>query len=74
MRPYRFSVVREKDDEGFFAWCPELQGCYTQGATDEEAVEALRDVIRLHVEDRLANHESIPQVESISLSSLEVAV
>lgn len=74
MRPYRFSVVREKNDEGFFAWCPELQGCYTQGATDEDAVEALRDVIRLHVEDRLANHESIPQVESISLSSLEVAV
>ena len=74
MRPYRFSVVMEKDDEGFFAWCPELQGCYTQGATDEEAVEALRDVIRLHVEDRLANHESIPQVEAISLSSLEVAV
>lgn len=74
MRPYRFSVVREKDDEGFFAWCPELQGCYTQGATDEDAVEALRDVIRLHVEDRLANHESIPQVESISLSSLKVAV
>ena len=74
MKPYRFSVVIEKDDAGFFAWCPELQGCYTQGATHEEAVEALRDVIRLHVEDRLANHESIPQVESISLSSLEVAV
>ena len=74
MKPYRFSVVIEKDDEGFFAWCPELQGCYTQGATYEEAVEALRDVVRLHVEDRLANHESIPQVESISLSSLEVAV
>ena len=74
MKRYRFSVVIEKDDEGFFAWCPELQGCYTQGATYEEVVEALRDVIRLHVEDRLANHESIPQVESISLSSLEVAV
>ena len=74
MKRYRFSVVIEKDDEGFFAWCPELQGCYTQGATYEEAVEALRDVICLHVEDRLANHESIPQVESISLSSLEVAV
>lgn len=74
MKPYRFSVVIEKDDEGFFAWCPELQGCYTQGSTYEEAVEALRDVIRLHVEDRLANHESIPQIESISLSSLEVAV
>lgn len=74
MKPYRFFVVVEKDDEEFFAWCPELQGCSTQGVTDEEAVEALRDVIRLRVEDRPANHESIPQVESISLSSLEVAV
>ena len=74
MNPYRFSVVMEKDAEGYFAWCPELQGCYTQGATYEEALEALRDAIRLHVEDRLANHEPIPQAESVSLTSLEVAV
>ena len=74
MKPYRFSVVLEKDADGFFAWCPELQGCYTQGATYEAALEALRDAIRLHVEDRLANHEVIPQAESVSLTSLEVAV
>ena len=74
MKPYRFSVVMEKDAEGYFAWCPELQGCYTQGATYEEALEALRDAIRLHVEDRLANHEPIPQAESVSLTTLEVAV
>jgi len=74
MKPYRFSVVIEKDPDGYFAWCPELQGCYTQGTTYEEALEALRDAIRLHLEDRLANHESIPQAESVSLTSLEVAV
>ncbi len=74
MKPYRFSVLMEKDAEGYFAWCPELQGCYTQGATYEEALEALRDAIRLHVEDRLANYEPIPQAELVSLTSLEVAV
>lgn len=74
MKPYRFSAVIEKDPDGYFAWCPELQGCYTQGATYEEALEALRDAIRLHVEDRLANDEPIPQAESVSLTSLEVAV
>jgi len=74
MKPYRFSVVIEKDADGYFSWCPELQGCYTQGATYEEALEALRDAIRLHVEDRLANQEPIPQAESVSLTSLEVAV
>ena len=29
MKSYRFSVVVEKDEDGYFAFCPELQGCYT---------------------------------------------
>lgn len=60
--------------EGYSAFCPELQGCYTQGATFEEAVENIRDAIRLHMEDRLEASEGIPQSEAVSLTSLEVAV
>lgn len=74
MQSYRFSVVIEHEAEGYFGWCPELQGCYTQGTTYEETLEALRDAIRLHVEDRLATREPIPQAQSVSLTSLEVAV
>ncbi|MEM2941750.1 MAG: type II toxin-antitoxin system HicB family antitoxin [Thermoproteota archaeon] len=47
MAGHRFTVVIEQDEEGFFAFCPELQGCYTQGATYEEALE--KDAIRLHL-------------------------
>ena len=36
MRTYRFSVIIEKDRDGYFAFCPELEGCYTQGNTYEE--------------------------------------
>jgi predicted RNase H-like HicB family nuclease len=71
---YRFSVVIEKDRDGYFAFCPELQGCYTQGTSYEEALENIRDAIRLHVEDRIEVGEEIPQAESVSLTSLEVAV
>jgi predicted RNase H-like HicB family nuclease len=71
---YRFSVVIEKDKDEYFAFCPELQGCYTQGDTYEEALENIKDAIRLHVEDRIAEGEEIPQPESVSLTSLEVAV
>jgi predicted RNase H-like HicB family nuclease len=74
MRTYRFSVVIEKDKEGYFALCPELEGCYTQGDTYEEALENIKDAIRLHVEDRIENDEDIPQPESVSLTSMEVAV
>ena len=75
MRHYRFSVVVESDKDGYFAFCPELQGCYSQGDTYEEALENIKDAIRLHVEDRLAEQEEIPEpVKSLSLPTIEVAV
>lgn len=73
-KTYRFSIVIEKNEEGYFAFCPELQGCYTQGDTYEEVLENIKDAIRLHVNDRLDNGEEVPQVQSVSLTSLEVAV
>lgn len=74
MRNYRFSVIIERDEDGYFAFCPELQGCYTQGDTYEEVLENIKDAIRLHVEDRLGAGEGIPQAKSLSLTSMEVAV
>ena len=74
MTIYRLSVVIEKDADGYFAFCPELQGCYTQGDSYEEVLENLKDAIRLHLEDRRENKEVIPAIESISLTALEVAV
>lgn len=74
MKNYRFSVVIERDEDGYYAFCPELQGCYTQGDTYEEALANIKDAIRLHVEDRLESGEEIPQAESISLTSLEMVV
>jgi predicted RNase H-like HicB family nuclease len=74
MRKYRFTVVVEKDADGYFALCPELQGCYTQGETYEEAIRNVRDAIRIHAEDRLEAGEEIGQFEAASLTSLEVAV
>ncbi len=74
MKAYRFSVVIEEDDDGFYAYCPELQGCYTQGETYEEALQNVRDAVRLHLEDRLSNGESIPSPTTVTLTTLEVAV
>jgi len=47
-----FSIIVEKDKDGYFAECRELQGCYTQGKTYEEVIKNIREVIELHVEDR----------------------
>ena len=74
MQHLRFSIVVEQDKNGYFVFCPELQGCYSQGATYEEALENIRDAIRLHVEDRAASKEILPEIKSVSLSTVELAV
>lgn len=74
MTVYRFAAVIEGDADGYFAYCPDLQGCCTSGATYEEARTNLADAIRLHVEDRLANGEEIKTPESVNLTTVEVAV
>jgi predicted RNase H-like HicB family nuclease len=65
-------IVIEKDADGYFAYCPQLQGCYTQGDTYEEALENIRDAIRLHIEDRLADGEPLPELEAISVTAMEI--
>ncbi|MBM3118044.1 MAG: type II toxin-antitoxin system HicB family antitoxin [Chloroflexi bacterium] len=72
MKNYRFSIIVEKDEDGYFVYCPDLQGCYTQGDTFEEAMANIKDAIKLHIEDRLASNEPITTSEIVSLSSLEV--
>ena len=74
MKLYKFSVVVEKDKDGYFAFCPELQGCYTQADTYEEVIKNIKDAIHLHLEDRIESGEEVSQAESVSLTSLEVAV
>jgi len=74
MHNFRFSVVIEKDEEGYTAFCPELQGCYAQGETYEEVLDNIRDAIHLHIDDRIQSGEKIPQAQLINLTTVEVSV
>ena len=74
MKNLTLPIIVEADADGYFVSCPALQGCYSQGDTYEEAVENIKDAIRLHIEDRLAAGEEIPEKVSVSLSTVEVAV
>jgi predicted RNase H-like HicB family nuclease len=41
----RYRVFLKKTDEGYSVWAPGLPGCWSQGATEEEALENIRDAI-----------------------------
>ena len=73
MKNITLPIVIEGEADGYFVSCPALQGCYSQGETYEKAVENIKDTVRLHIEDRIADGEEIPQV-SVSLSMIEIAV
>jgi predicted RNase H-like HicB family nuclease len=74
MATYKLACVIEKDEDGYYGYCPELKACHAQGDTYEEVVANLRDVMRLLIEDRIAEKEPIPSSELINLTSIEVTV
>ena len=48
-----YRVIVEQDEDGVFvASVPSLQGCYTEGDTFEEALENVKDAIKLHLDAR----------------------
>ncbi len=58
---YKFMVIVEQDEDGLYiASVPLLQGCYTQAETYEEALENIKDAIKLHVEARQALGKPVP--------------
>jgi len=73
MKKYLLDVVIEKDKDGYFAYCPLIQGCYTQGDTYEEALENIRDAIKLHLDEIEASKQKFSYPQSISVTTLEVA-
>ena len=59
------SVLIEKDEHGFYAWCPELKGCQSQGATIKDALANIREAIELYL-------ETLPDDERDALLSREI--
>ncbi len=58
---YEFTVIIERDEDGvFIAFCPALQGCHTEGDTEEEAREMIKDAIALYVDYLREQGEPVP--------------
>jgi len=41
----KYKIVLQQSEEGFSASCPGLPGCWSQGATEAEAVDNIRSAI-----------------------------
>ncbi len=46
----KYKVLLQNSEEGFSVSCPGLPGCWSQGETEQEAIENIRDAIREYLE------------------------
>jgi predicted RNase H-like HicB family nuclease len=61
----KYPVALTRTEEGYSVSCPGLPGCWSQGATEEEALANIKDAIQeyLEVAKQLAGERDLREVE-----------
>ena len=64
----RYKIALLKTDEGYSVSVPGLPGCWSQGATEEEALENIQDAIQgyLATRDALLEGAVVREIEIAS--------
>lgn len=69
---WKASVVIERDDHGYYAWCPELKGCQSEGTTLDEVMAKIREAIDVYVETLSEEEREAALSREILTTSVEV--
>ncbi|HEY9695123.1 MAG TPA: type II toxin-antitoxin system HicB family antitoxin [Oculatellaceae cyanobacterium] len=61
----QYKVKLKQSEEGYAVWCPALPGCWSQGETEAEALENIKDAIQSYLDtvDELTKNEESRYVE-----------
>jgi predicted RNase H-like HicB family nuclease len=71
---HKVSIVIEKDDFGYYAYCPELEGCQSQGDTFEEVMTNIKEAIELFLSTLSEDEIKASLSKEILTTSLEVRI
>ena len=71
---YKVSIVIEKDEFGYYAYSPELEGCQSQGDSFEEVIANIREAIELYLETLTEEEKKACLSREIMTSTLEVQI
>ena len=73
----KLSIICSAQSNGtYFAVCPEIKGCFTQGDTYEDTIANLKDLVRVTIQEELTEDEveEILASKSKIFSEFEIAV
>ncbi len=63
----RYRMALHQSEEGFAGSVPGLPGCWSQGISEAEAIDNIKDALReyLAVVDEQLRGEQVPEVEEV---------
>lgn len=61
MKKYYYPAVFQTEEVGYSVWLPDINGAISQGDTLEEAIENIKDVLGLYVEDAQERKSELPK-------------
>ena len=70
----KVSIVIEKNESGYYAFCPELEGCQTQAESLDEVMVNIKEAIELYLETLPDEEITACLSKEILTTSLEVQV
>ena len=65
-------IIHEAEEGGYWAECPSLEGCYSQGETIEEIHVNMKEVIELNIELLKSEKKLIPSEKNIYLAPIAI--
>jgi predicted RNase H-like HicB family nuclease len=68
------NIIIEKDPYGYYAFCPEMKGCHSQGDSLDEVLENIKEAIELYIETLSQEEITYCLSTEILTASLEVNV
>ena len=57
---FRIRIIVEKDEDGFYAYCPELKGLLVGGATKAEIHQNVPDAVQGYIDSLIKHNDPIP--------------
>ncbi len=71
---YKLNIIIEEDEDGFYAYCPELKGCQSQGDTLEEVQNNITEAVELYIETLSEPEKQEILQKKVTTMTLEVLV
>jgi len=69
----KLNIIIEIDEDGYYVYCPELEGCHSQGDTYEEALDNIKEAIELYLETLSSSERNSLRTKEIITTSYEVS-